>query len=134
MEALDGPVGRPAHVPRRVFASFITQGDSEEPPNGEYWVGSVTEHVPTRRRNPFTVTITVNEPDDASDEDELVEAEEAHKVGLVKLRDWIVLRAGEVRESIGKCEPRTLSRGNLSDRGVKRSAKLVFASPEEGTR
>ena len=43
---MDELVGRDVHIPRAVFARDIAREASREPPNGEYWVGKVTEYDP----------------------------------------------------------------------------------------
>ena len=59
---MEACVGRELHVPRAVFASCIDQGCSKEPPNGDFWKGTVMGVYPTRKR-PFLCDITVLELD-----------------------------------------------------------------------
>ena len=133
---MDDLVGRGVRVPRCVFAVYINQAASQEPPNGEYWEGAVTEHVPARPKAPFTVVLKVldYEEGEDSEEEQLVEVDEEHHVGIQKLRDWLVLRGSEKRETLGANAPKTLSRSKPSERGKKRRAEEVFETPEKGTR
>lgn len=122
-------VGRVLHVPRAVFANYIDQGASEEPPNGDFWLGVVKAVHPTRRE-PFICDITVLEKEE--DEDELVEAQETHKFSLAQLRSFIVLRGDEEQSTIG-APPATLPARKRASVVDKRKASDVFGTPD-GTR
>ena len=54
--------GRAVHIPRSVFARDIARGSSEEPPNGKYWQGTVTEWL-DEGSMPFTLTLEVLDED-----------------------------------------------------------------------
>ena len=43
---MDELVARDVRIPRAVFARDIAREASREPPNGEHWVGKVTEYDP----------------------------------------------------------------------------------------
>ena len=79
--AMEAFVGRELHVPRAVFASYIEQGCSEEPPNAEFWKGAVMAVHPTRKR-PFLCDLTILELDD---EDE-ASAQGTYRVVLCRLQ------------------------------------------------
>ena len=121
-------MGRELHVPRAVFASYIEQGCSEEPPNAEFWKGAVMAVHPTRKR-PFLCDLTILELDD---EDVLFETQESHNFTLAQLRDFIVLRGDEDRSTVGAPPATLLPRKKTGL--VKRKASDVFATPDGKTR
>ena len=70
--AMEVLVGRPIRVPRAVFSEDIRRGCTKEPPDGTHWDGSITAFSGVGSR-PFSIVLTVLDPDD--DDDKLMQEE-----------------------------------------------------------
>ena len=81
-------VGRPIRVPRAVFSEDIRRGCTKEPPDGTHWDGRVTAFSGVGSR-PFSIVLTVLDPDD--DDDKLMQEELDEGATLRQVRDWCVL-------------------------------------------
>ena len=84
--AMEVLVGRPIRVPRAVFSEDIRRGCTKEPPDGTHWDGSITAFSGVGSR-PFSIVLTVLDPDD--DDDKLMQEELDEGATLRQVRDWI---------------------------------------------
>ena len=123
-------LGRDVHIPRAVFARDIAHGSSREPPNGEYWLGKVTEYDPNDRGAPFTLLLIVYDNDTGE------ESTEEQCASLSQVRKWLAetsLLPHESRATVGEFRdpaktPKTHTKPTTS------RSKCVFASPSESQR
>ena len=102
-------VGRPIRVPRAVFSEDIRRGCTKEPPDGTHWDGSITAFSGVGSR-PFSIVLTVLDPDD--DDDKLMQEELDEGATLRQVRDWISdLSEHEDRAQLGSTiRPRSTPR------------------------
>jgi len=120
--------GRVLHIPRAVFARHIQQGNSDEPPNGEYWEARITANNSSHTQ--FDIVLTVLDTGEG-DEEELV-------ASLKQLREWAVLNEDEDRATFAQ-RPVDLDKAAAAKRAATnkkrgRTAPDMFASPVKGQR
>ena len=108
---MDVLVGRPVRLPRALFAEDIRRGCTKEPPDGTHLDGRVTAFSGVGSR-PFSIVLTVLDPDD--DDDPLMQEELEEGATLRQVREWIA--------DLGDHEDRAQLGSTMSVRSTPRQA------------
>jgi hypothetical protein len=119
---------RVLHIPRAVFARHIQQGNSDEPPNGEYWEARITANNSSHTQ--FDIVLTVLDTGEGDEEEQVA--------NLKQLREWAVLDEDEDRATFAQ-RPVDLHKAAAAKRAATnkkrgRTAPDIFASPVKGQR
>ena len=120
--------GRGLHIPHAVFARHIQLGNSDEPPNGEYWEARITGHNLSHTQ--FDIVMTVLDTGEGDEGKQVV--------NLKQLRQWVVLVEGDDRATFAH-RPVDLLKATTAKRAATnkksgRTAPDIFASPAKGQR